>query len=82
MVMVLTHLTHLFLKSTTKNSKKNEINDSLYHAPGDKLFYKKKYLPHGNGTHLCHLFLNSTKTNSKKSEINDYLYHAPGNLLF
>ena len=37
-----THLPDLFLNLTTKfiNSNKNEINDYLYHAPGNLIFYK------------------------------------------
>ena len=34
------HFTHLFLISTTLNLKKSEINNYLYHAPGNLLFYK------------------------------------------
>ena len=38
---VLTYVPHLLSNSTTINSKKSEINDYLYHAKGNLLFYKK-----------------------------------------
>ena len=34
------NLPHLFLISTTINSKKSEMNDFLYHAPGNLIFHK------------------------------------------